>query len=38
MDRKAASFGTIDIPDYAEAAAQYRAFVGEANGKQPNDP
>jgi NAD(P)-dependent dehydrogenase (short-subunit alcohol dehydrogenase family) len=38
MDRKSASFGTIDIPDYAEAVAQYRAFVEEANGNQPNDP
>jgi NAD(P)-dependent dehydrogenase (short-subunit alcohol dehydrogenase family) len=38
MDEKSASFGTIDIPDYAEAVAQYRAFVEEANGNQPNDP
>jgi NAD(P)-dependent dehydrogenase (short-subunit alcohol dehydrogenase family) len=38
MDGKSASFGSIDIPDYAEAVAQYRAFVDEANGKQPNDP
>ncbi|WP_242128115.1 SDR family NAD(P)-dependent oxidoreductase [Sphingobium sp. Sx8-8] len=38
MDRKSASFGSIDIPDYAEAIAQYRAFVDEANGNQPNDP
>jgi NAD(P)-dependent dehydrogenase (short-subunit alcohol dehydrogenase family) len=38
MDEKSASFGTIDIPDYAEAVVQYRAFVEEANGNQPNDP
>lgn len=38
MDRKSASFGSIDIPDYAEAIAQYRAFVDQANGNQPNDP
>ena len=38
MDRKSASFGSIDIPDYAEPAAQFRAFVEEANGNQPNDP
>jgi NAD(P)-dependent dehydrogenase (short-subunit alcohol dehydrogenase family) len=38
MDRKSASFGSIDIPDYAEAIAQYRAFVDSANGNQPNDP
>ncbi|MBB6125043.1 SDR family NAD(P)-dependent oxidoreductase [Sphingobium subterraneum] len=38
MDGKSASFGSIDIPDYAEAVGQYRAFVDEANGKQPNDP
>lgn len=38
MDRKSASFGSIDIPDYAEAIAQYRAFVDKANGNQPNDP
>lgn len=38
MDGKSASFGTIDIPDYAEAIAQYRAFVDGANGNQPGDP
>lgn len=38
MDGKSASFGSIDIPDYAEAVAQYRAFVESANGHQPNDP
>jgi NAD(P)-dependent dehydrogenase (short-subunit alcohol dehydrogenase family) len=38
MDRKSASFGSIDIADYAEAVAQYRAFVDGANGKQPGDP
>ncbi|MES2097556.1 MAG: SDR family NAD(P)-dependent oxidoreductase [Pseudomonadota bacterium] len=38
MDRKSASFGSIDIPDYAEAIAQYGAFVEKANGNQPGDP
>jgi NAD(P)-dependent dehydrogenase (short-subunit alcohol dehydrogenase family) len=38
MDAKSANFGSIDIPDYTEAVAQYRAFVDGANGKQPNDP
>jgi NAD(P)-dependent dehydrogenase (short-subunit alcohol dehydrogenase family) len=38
MDRKSVSFGTIDIPDYADAIAQYRAFVDGANGNQPGDP
>lgn len=38
MDRKSASFGSIDIPDYAEAITQYRAFVDGANGNQPGDP
>jgi NAD(P)-dependent dehydrogenase (short-subunit alcohol dehydrogenase family) len=38
MDAKSANFGSIDIPDYAEAVAQYRAFVDGANGKQPNEP
>lgn len=38
MDGKSASFGSIDIPDYAEAIAQYRAFVDAANGNQPGDP
>jgi NAD(P)-dependent dehydrogenase (short-subunit alcohol dehydrogenase family) len=38
MDQKSASFGSIDIPDYAEAVEQYRAFVDAANGNQPGDP
>lgn len=38
MDGKSASFGSIDIPDYAEAIAQYRAFVDGASGNQPGDP
>jgi NAD(P)-dependent dehydrogenase (short-subunit alcohol dehydrogenase family) len=38
MDGKSASFGSIDIPDYAEGVAQYRAFVDGANGNQPGDP
>jgi len=38
MDGKSARFGSIDVPDYAEAVAQYRTFVDEANGNQPGDP
>lgn len=38
MDGTSASFGSIDIPDYAEAVAQYRSFVDGANGNQPGDP
>ncbi len=38
MDQRSVHFGTIDIPDYAEAVARYRAFVDEANGAQPGDP
>ena len=38
MDGKSASFGSIEIPDYAEAVAQYRSFVDGANGNQPGDP
>lgn len=38
MDGKSARFGSIDVPDYAEAIAQYRAFVDGANGNQPGDP
>lgn len=38
MDPMSASFGSVDIPDYAEAVAQYRAFIEQANGHQPGDP
>jgi NAD(P)-dependent dehydrogenase (short-subunit alcohol dehydrogenase family) len=38
MDAKSANFGSIDIPDYAEAVARYRAFVDAASGHQPGDP
>lgn len=38
MDDKSANFGDIDIPDYAAAIEQYRAFVEDANGNQPGDP
>lgn len=38
MGAKSAGFGSIDIPDYAGAMAQYRAFVDAANGNQPGDP
>lgn len=38
MDQKSARFGSIEIPDYAEAITQYHAFVEEPNGNQPGDP
>lgn len=38
MDQRSANFGSLDIPDYAEAVAQYRTFVDGANGAQPGDP
>jgi NAD(P)-dependent dehydrogenase (short-subunit alcohol dehydrogenase family) len=38
MDGKSASFGSIDIPDYAEAVARHRAFIDGASGEQPGDP
>ncbi len=38
MDGASARLGSIEIPDYAEAVAQYRAFVDRANGSQPGDP
>jgi len=38
MDEKSASFGGIEITDYADAIAQYRAFIDGANGNQPGDP
>jgi NAD(P)-dependent dehydrogenase (short-subunit alcohol dehydrogenase family) len=38
MDPKSARFGSIDIPDYAEAIAPYRSFLAGASGNQPNDP
>jgi len=38
MDARSARFGSIDIPDYATAIAQYRNFVEGANGNQPGDP
>lgn len=38
MDRKSASFGSTEIPDYADAIAQFRAFLDGANGNQPGDP
>ncbi|TWB08762.1 short-subunit dehydrogenase [Rhizobium sp. ERR 1071] len=38
MDAKSASFGSINIPDYAESIQQYRAFIDRANGNQPGDP
>ena len=38
MDTRSAGFGSIAIPDYAEAVAQYRAFIDAANGHQPGDP
>ena len=38
MDGKSASFGSIDIPDYAEAITQYRTFVEGAKRNQLGDP
>ncbi len=38
MDEKSASFGGIEITNYADAIAQYRAFIDGANGNQPGDP
>lgn len=38
MDQKAASFGSIDLHDYAEAIERYRAILNGANGDQPGDP
>lgn len=38
MDLKSASFGSLDIADYAEAMERYRAFVEGANGNQAGDP
>lgn len=38
MDGKSAHFGSIEIPDYAEAVAKFRSFVDGASGSQPGDP
>lgn len=38
LDTRSAVHGDIDIPDYAEALRQFRAFIAEANHKQPGDP
>lgn len=38
MGPMSARFGSIDIPDYAEAIEQYYSFVDAANGNQPGDP
>ena len=38
LDRSSMRQGQLDIPDYAEAVAQFRAFIDSANHAQPGDP
>lgn len=38
LDPSSARFGKLTIPDYEDAAAQFRSFIGGANHAQPNDP
>ena len=38
LDDRSAAHGDIDIPDYAEALSQFRAFIAGANHNQPGDP
>jgi len=38
LDASSARHGDIDIPDYAEAVAQFQAFIRDANHRQPGDP
>ncbi len=38
LDPSTARLGDVEVADYAEAAAQFRAFIAGANGAQPNDP
>lgn len=41
LDDRSARHGDVEAPaqaDYADAAAQFRWFIAEANGKQPGDP
>jgi len=38
LDDRSAAYGDIDIPDYAEALSQFRAFIAGANHNQPGDP
>jgi len=35
---RSARQGDVEVADYAEASAQFRAFIAGANGAQPNDP
>lgn len=38
LDPSSARQGEIDIDDYAEAVADFRTFIAQANGAQQNDP
>jgi len=38
LDPQSARHGDIDIPEYAEAIAQFQAFIKDANHRQPGDP
>jgi NAD(P)-dependent dehydrogenase (short-subunit alcohol dehydrogenase family) len=38
LDDRSAAHGDIEIPDYAEALDQFRAFIAGANGNQPGNP
>lgn len=41
LDSSSAHHGDVELPaqaDYADAVAQFRWFIGEANGKQAGDP
>lgn len=38
LDAGSARHGDIEIADYAEAVAQFQAFIRDANGRQPGDP
>ena len=38
LDPSTARQGDVDIADYAEAVAGFRAFIKQANGAQQNDP
>lgn len=38
LDQSSMRQGNIDIADYADAVAQFRAFIDNANHRQPGDP
>lgn len=38
LDPVSAQHGDIEIGDYAKAVSQFRSFIADANGNQPNDP